>query len=296
MYQQPNQGVAGARNKALELAQGEWLAFCDSDDTVPSCAYEYLYNASNNVDVVIGDYCVVNDYGEKMLHRKKGKDSSELLNAMFVCSGLWAKLIKRSLVEENELLFQSTAIGEDMIFLAEIVARNPIYKNVSEIVYYYWEHNKDNEKSLTHQYCYDRFVSHIYCRKEFLRILCKEHSKEYSKTSAYDIVQKKMMTSLVRQMLHIQDQQEREKAFILLKELVSELDWSNEQELFFALIGMTYEEFMESTASEYFLNMRLWDSTEIVLKQYEAGQIGFQYILKYIKAWAKYKLRRFQQK
>lgn len=289
VFQQSNQGVAAARNKALELAQGEWLAFCDSDDTVPPRAYEYLYNATKDVDVVIGDYCKINDFGEKLKHKKKGKENSDLVAAMFTMTVLWTKLIKRSFVLNNKIKLQEVSVGEDMIFLADIIAKNPKYKIISKTVYYYWEHNKDNSKSLTHQYNYNLFFSHLYCRKEVLRILWKEQRIE----AVCELIQKNMLAPLVQHMLCIQDFQEREKAFTIFKEFITEFNWTNKQGLFFATTGVTYEEFIDASAMSYFSTNSLFNPAEIVLRRYEAGQIGFRYILKYINAWVKYKLKNF---
>ena len=42
-YYQKNQGVSAARNKGMELAQGEYLMFVDSDDTIRVNSLKYLY-------------------------------------------------------------------------------------------------------------------------------------------------------------------------------------------------------------------------------------------------------------
>lgn len=60
-----NEGVAKARNKGIEAAQGEWILPLDSDDII---AKDYLKKAvevmSNNPDVGI-IYCKVNFFGAK---------------------------------------------------------------------------------------------------------------------------------------------------------------------------------------------------------------------------------------
>ena len=58
------------------------------------------------------------------------------------------------------------------------------------------------------------------------------------------------------------------------------------------MMGMPYEEFMHSSAEQYFTATKVLNHSEMVLKEYEAGMLGFRYILKYIKAWAEYKWNR----
>lgn len=43
---QENQGQAAARNHGVELSQGEWIMFVDSDDVIHPCLLEYLYKAA----------------------------------------------------------------------------------------------------------------------------------------------------------------------------------------------------------------------------------------------------------
>lgn len=59
---QPNAGPAAARNAALDVAQGEYVAFVDSDDVIHRQYLEVLYrciSTSADVDIVQSPYKIV---------------------------------------------------------------------------------------------------------------------------------------------------------------------------------------------------------------------------------------------
>ncbi|MGM9844542.1 MAG: glycosyltransferase family 2 protein [Muribaculaceae bacterium] len=69
-----NQGVSFARNMGIEHAQGEWLAFVDSDDYVREDFLSILYNAAikNDADVAWCGYTHVNI--------EQGKENTQPVN------------------------------------------------------------------------------------------------------------------------------------------------------------------------------------------------------------------------
>lgn len=56
-------GPGGARNKGLEIANGEYIAFCDSDDWVELNAYEKITCAMDKHNCDIGIYSMERVYG-----------------------------------------------------------------------------------------------------------------------------------------------------------------------------------------------------------------------------------------
>ncbi len=127
VFHTPNRGVSSARNLALKLAQGTYLAFVDSDDYVEPDMIELLYNAmisQQNIDCVLSSSFVETDDGKllSILHEGLANNSSATCNAadpqlMFATPAMWNKLYRKSIIAENHIKFNpSVAIGEDLLF------------------------------------------------------------------------------------------------------------------------------------------------------------------------------------
>jgi alpha-1,3-rhamnosyl/mannosyltransferase len=74
-YWQENQGDAAARNKLIELAEGKYISFLDSDDLLYPDALEKMAQAMPKGDeevVVYGPYVAIDEQGN-ILHRRKKK-------------------------------------------------------------------------------------------------------------------------------------------------------------------------------------------------------------------------------
>ena len=146
-----NAGVAAVRNAALAVASGEYLAFCDSDDTVPDGSYKKMLDAIGTNDIIIGGFCDLSDSGTKRTTILHPSERTSLFRALMSVSCLWTKIIRRSLIVENGLHFdEDMKIGEDVVFLARLSTVASSYCIVDEIIYNHIHHDSAKTPSLTH--------------------------------------------------------------------------------------------------------------------------------------------------
>ena len=122
---QENSGSAIARNKAINIAKGEYLSFIDSDDYVDLSYLEKLYNATNNsinevvatVNVVLVDEFYNKTYKNTYTQKSKLLDLIERASMFVKTSISCNKIYKTSFIKENNIHFpELNSVGQDLYF------------------------------------------------------------------------------------------------------------------------------------------------------------------------------------
>ena len=177
LIRQENLGAAVARNKAINIAKGEYLSFIDSDDYVDLNYLEKLYNANNNgkCDVIatVNVKLVDNDLNQNYKNifiKSKQLNFIERAN-MLIKSGMSCnKIYKTSFIKNNDICYlEINSAGEDLYFTVfSIILANQI--NVIHDVSYYY---RQNINSLTKIIKNERFYKII----DFCQIVDKKLSE-----------------------------------------------------------------------------------------------------------------------
>lgn len=144
-----NEGVTAARRDGVMHAEGEWIVFVDSDDTIPGNSLEVLLSNSKDVDTVCG--CLMSSKGKKWKHKCIGTYSKEDYITHLVNGRIYgypcASLFKRSLFKDDCLkVDRSFPIGEDVLMRIELAMAGKNFRTIEDVVYNYF----DNTSSVMH--------------------------------------------------------------------------------------------------------------------------------------------------
>lgn len=159
-----NSGQGAVRRHGIQLATGDYITFCDSDDFMPEDAVESLYNLAveSDADIVSGDMEWLYDDGttkRSYISLPYGSDRESVYRALLskeYSHTLCSKLFKNSLLQEHEYItLMNHTNGEDGMLFYQVLqyANKVVHKNA--VVYSYYQ----NSQSSTHVRIKDNALS-----------------------------------------------------------------------------------------------------------------------------------------
>lgn len=160
VFTQENQGLSVVRNQGIKLTTGKYFTFVDSDDALTESALNPLLKIAeenNNPDWILSGSVWRSDIEEKTNHIDglylDQKVPEYILTSVdnSIWAPTWAKLYKRSIVEEHDLWFTPGMIrSQDTEFnlrYLQFVKRLAISPTES----YIYEYNGDNNSTAKFQ-------------------------------------------------------------------------------------------------------------------------------------------------
>ena len=158
VIRQTNKGPSAARNRGLEAASGEFVAFCDSDDRVHPEIYRTMLAEQQkyNADVVICGLNIVYASGNKTLVPPvsggdfKQEVSDHIIRQFYggdpAClAGMGNKIYRRKLIESNNMRFdESLHRGEDWWFNLHVYENADSVALTGDALYYYCREGGDS--------------------------------------------------------------------------------------------------------------------------------------------------------
>jgi len=140
-------GAGNSRNVGLLEAKGDWLLFADADDFFLDSMWgvldkytkedaDIIFFVPTSISLETGEESDRHRYSKSLIDEylaKKDLKSKAILQYGF--DSPWSKLIRRSLVEKNQITFDNTKVANDVMFSAKCaVAAGEIM--ASEEVFY----------------------------------------------------------------------------------------------------------------------------------------------------------------
>lgn len=168
-----NGGLPSARKAGLDVAEGEYILFADSDDWLDTDAVEKVVVKAEQTDADMVYFDLVKEYGggkQSVKHERTYTAENRLLwiENMFNYRSFGytvTKCFRRKLYTENEIVFPKLGMHEDICLMAQIIFYAQSIAQLAEPLYHY---RKDNPAAMCSQ---RRSVRHIASSRNMMGVV-----------------------------------------------------------------------------------------------------------------------------
>lgn len=147
-----NEGVSITRNRALDIAKGEYVFFVDADDIVYKDALRNIYNEikkHSSIDYLRFEYKTIDENGNNLYpnyeSRRRRRIERNILNSADCIKNivrneffLWSGIFKKSIIDEYNVRFlDDCTYNEDTLFMIQFFCHSKSHLYISDILYGY---------------------------------------------------------------------------------------------------------------------------------------------------------------